>query len=185
MKKKEMRSIMLKQLTEISDEEYQQLSKEIHKHLFSFSTWNKANTVAVTVSRGREVDTFPIIKQAWTDKKTVVVPKCEPATNTMEFRSITSFDQLENVFYGLKEPILSETSAVKKSLIDLILVPGICFDKNGYRIGYGGGYYDRYLMDYKNDTVSLAFSSQLINGVPIEAHDVPVSTLITEHGVMK
>jgi len=180
-----MRSVTLKQLTELSDKEYQQLSKEIHKHLFSFSKWNKANTVAVTVSRGREVDTFPIIKQAWTEKKTVVVPKCDPGTNTMEFRSITSFDQLEKVFYGLKEPILSETSAVKNSVIDLILVPGICFDKNGYRIGYGGGYYDRYLVDYKNDTVSLAFSCQVTDEVPREAHDVPVSTLITEQGVMK
>jgi 5-formyltetrahydrofolate cyclo-ligase len=180
-----MRNTILKQLTKISDEEYQQLSNEIHKHLFSLSEWNRANIVAVTVSSGREVDTFPIIKQAWSEKKTVVVPKCDPATNTMEFRSITSFNQLEKVFYGLKEPILSETSAVSKSQIDLILVPGISFDKNGYRLGYGGGYYDRYLVDYKNVTVSLAFSCQVIDEVPREAHDVAVSNLITEHGVMK
>lgn len=168
----------------MSKEAYQQLSNDIHTRLYTLPNWKEAKTIGLTVSRGREVNTSPIIERAWTENKHVVVPKCDPNTNSMEFREIHSFQQLEEVYFGLKEPVVSKTRIVTKNEIDLIIVPGICYDKEGYRIGYGGGYYDRYLTNYNKDTLSLAFSFQIIDMVPRENHDIPVNRIITEYGVI-
>ena len=174
-----------KQLGELSIDTFKKNCAEIHKHLFLHNDWNKAKTIGVTVSRGREVDTKTIIEKAWRDGKRVVVPKCDPESNTMIFRKIDTYHQLETVFFGLMEPIESETISVEPDDIDLMIVPGICFDRKGYRIGYGGGYYDRYLKEYQGVTISLAFSFQLLNSLPRETHDVPIEGLITEIGVEK
>lgn len=185
MGKYKLRKMIKNKLMEMSEEEYQHLSKEIHMQLYTLAVWKQAKTIAMTVSRAREVNTYPLIERAWDENKRVVVPKCDPKKNTMEFREICSFQQLEQVYFGLKEPIVSKTMLVKKDNIDLIIVPGVCFDKVGYRIGYGGGYYDRYLTNYNQGTLSLAFSSQLLDIVPREEHDIPVNMIITEHGVVK
>ncbi|OAS85074.1 MULTISPECIES: 5-formyltetrahydrofolate cyclo-ligase [Metabacillus] len=184
MDKKHLRTLIKQRLAEMSEETFRHYSKDIHQQLFSLQSWKEAHTIAVTISNGREVDTTNIIERAWQDKKRIVVPKCDPKTNTMEFRQITSFDQLERVFFGLLEPKVLETEKVSPNQIDLMIIPGICYDRRGYRIGYGGGYFDRYLTHYKNDTLSLAFSMQIVEKVPAEPHDLPVSTIITECGVI-
>ncbi|WP_338789078.1 5-formyltetrahydrofolate cyclo-ligase [Metabacillus sp. FJAT-53654] len=184
MDKKHLRTLIKQRLAEMSEETFRHYSKDIHQQLFSLQSWKESHTIAVTISNGREVDTTNIIERAWQDKKRIVVPKCDPKTNTMEFRQITSFDQLERVFFGLLEPKVLETEKVSPNQIDLMIIPGICYDRRGYRIGYGGGYFDRYLTHYKNDTLSLAFSMQIVEKVPTEPHDLPVSTIITECGVI-
>jgi 5-formyltetrahydrofolate cyclo-ligase len=180
MDKKHLRTLIKQRLAEMAEETFRHYSREIQEQLFTLHSWQAAQTIAVTISNGREVDTTNIIKRAWQDKKRIVVPKCDPKTNTMEFRQITSFDQLERVFFGLLEPKVLETEKVSPHQIDLMIIPGICYDRMGYRIGYGGGYFDRYLTHYKNDTLSLAFSTQIVEEVPTEPHDLPVSTIITE-----
>ena len=72
------------------------------------------------------------------------------------------------------------TELVEKKNIDLIVVPGVVFDRQGYRIGFGGGYYDRYLSDFEGKRIALAFDEQVIEAVPRESHDLPVHILITE-----
>lgn len=185
MEKSQLRELVKNKLEELNLNSFTKGCEEIHKHLFTYCNWNKAKTIAVTVSRGREVDTINIINKAWQEKKQVVVPKCDPKSNTMIFRKITSFQQLETVFFGIQEPIVRETTPVSPDDIDLMIVPGICFDLEGYRIGYGGGYYDRYLAKYHNDSLSLAFSFQLFTRIPREPHDLPIKGLITELGVEK
>lgn len=185
MEKSQLREMVKKQLEELHSDTFIKGCADIHRHLFTYSKWNKAKTIAVTISRGREVDTKNIIEEAWKERKNVVVPKCDPKSNTMTFRRIESFFQLETVFFGLREPIVSKTIPVKPKEIDLMIVPGLCFDQEGYRIGFGGGYYDRYLEKYHGDTLSLAFSCQLFKRLPRELHDVPVDGIITELGVEK
>jgi 5-formyltetrahydrofolate cyclo-ligase len=180
MDKNYFRTLIKNKLNEMNEEKYWEYSESIHKQLFSLNLWNEAKTIAVTISNGREVDTTHIIEKAWQEKKQIVVPKCDPASKTMEFRHITSFNQLEKVFYGLLEPKIKDTEKATPNQIDLMIVPGICYDRKGYRIGYGGGYYDRYLTRYKNSTLSLAFSTQLVDHVPADIHDIPVSSIITE-----
>lgn len=185
MDKSQLRQMVKKQLEELNDEYFAKGCEEIHKHLFSQGHWNKAKTIAVTVSRGREIDTKAIIEKAWAEGKHAVVPKCNPKSNEMSFRKIDTFQQLETVFFGLQEPIVSKTISVEPEDIDFMIVPGLCFDREGYRIGYGGGYYDRFLERYHQDTISLAFSFQLVNKIPREPHDIPVQGIITEQGVVK
>lgn len=69
--------------------------------------------------------------------------------------------------------------------IDLLLVPGLAFMNNGYRLGFGGGYYDRFLKLYKKQTASLAFSSQIVSQLPVESHDIPVQKIITEERIIE
>ena len=125
-----------------------------------------------------------MIESAWQSGKHVAVPKCNPDTREMDFRLITTFEDLETVYMDLKEPIVSRTVSIDKGQIDLQLVPGVVYSDEGFRIGFGGGYYDRYLTDYKGSRVSLAFDNQTSHEVPIEEHDIPVNKIITENRVI-
>jgi 5-formyltetrahydrofolate cyclo-ligase len=183
--KKQIREKMKARLQRLTEEEKRAYDKQIAERLYELSLWKRSKTIGITVSKGKEVDTKSIIERAWYEGKTVSVPKCDPATKTMVFRKIQSFFQLESVYYGLWEPIEKLTDEVKGSNIDIMIVPGICFSKDGYRIGYGGGYYDRYLQHASIPTVSLAYSFQVIESLPVEKHDIPVQMIITNEGVIK
>lgn len=158
------------------------IETKIRENLFSSSTWKKAKTIGVTVSRGAEWDTSKIMEEGWQLGKKICVPKCYPKEKKLVFYEIDNFEQLEISFYNLKEPIVEKTKVVEKEEIDLLIVPGVVFNENGYRIGFGGGYYDRYLVDFPNDTVSLAWSGQVVESLPVEEHDIAVGKIITEKG---
>lgn len=175
-----MRREMITQLKEWDLVEHTRLSQEITKNLIQSTTFQQAKMIGLTISRNPEVDTYEVIQRAWEMDKQIVVPRCHPQTREMDFRRLTSFDQLEVVYMDLLEPILGETTSVIKEQIDLQIVPGLVFSNAGYRIGFGGGYYDRYLSDYAGKTISLCFERQTGYNIPIEAHDQPVEKIITE-----
>ncbi|KQL53540.1 5-formyltetrahydrofolate cyclo-ligase [Heyndrickxia shackletonii] len=180
MEKKEIRQKIVSDLKKLDKSTYEQHSFEIAKKLYQLPVWKKANTVALTISRPPEVDTWQIIRSGWLEGKRMVVPKCHPETKQMVFRQITSFTQLESVYFGLYEPKEDETDEVRQQELDLIIVPGVAFNFYGYRIGFGGGYYDRYLQHFNGETMSLAFSLQLCQVLPVEKHDIPVKAIMTE-----
>ncbi|UII54864.1 5-formyltetrahydrofolate cyclo-ligase [Cytobacillus spongiae] len=180
MNKKILRNQMQERLNEISKPLYEHLSYEIARTLFETSEWKTAHTIAITVSKPPEVDTYQIIRKAWDEGKEIVVPKCYPNDKRMLFRKLTSFNELESVYFGLLEPIEKFTVEYAANEIDLMIVPGIAFSRSGFRLGFGGGYYDRYLENYDGITISLAFSCQLVDELPIESHDQSVSKIITE-----
>jgi len=180
MEKKKVRMQVLNALKTLDKSTYEQHSFEIAKKLYQLPLWKIANTIALTISRSPEVDTWQIIRSGWLEGKRIVVPKCLPESKQMIFRKITSFEQLESVYFGLYEPKENQTEEVSQQEIDLMIVPGVAFNRQGYRIGFGGGYYDRYLQKFKGETVSLAFSIQVLQELPIEKHDIPVKTIITE-----
>lgn len=182
MDKKQQRNQVLQQLNQLSASDYRNRSFIIAKKLLDEQAIRDAKTIAITISNQPEVDTTAIIEQLWQLGKRVVVPKCKPADHTMAFYKIDSFMQTERVFKGILEPIPAHTELVKKNEIDVIIVPGIVFDKSGYRIGFGGGYYDRYLPAFQGELISLAFEEQLMEQIPKEPHDIPVHILITDKG---
>ncbi|GIN85480.1 5-formyltetrahydrofolate cyclo-ligase [Heyndrickxia sporothermodurans] len=182
MDKKQLRIQLKQQLSSIDHCTYEQLSYLISKNLFDLKQFKEAKTIGITVSRFPEVDTWQLIRKCWDQGKRVAVPKCLPKTKEMVFKEITSFTQLETVYYGLYEPIQEKTIEIKKSELDLIIVPGMAFTVEGYRLGFGGGYYDRYLQNYEGTKISLAFERQIQNVLPIENHDISVNFIVTESG---
>ncbi|MEO4052390.1 5-formyltetrahydrofolate cyclo-ligase [Solibacillus sp. CAU 1738] len=169
-------------INNIPNEQYQERSFMMRKQLLKEPSIIEGKTIAVTISAFPEVDTIAIVEELWRLGKTVAVPKCHPKTREMSFYAIGNFNQLETVYMDLKEPITEKTKLIAKEDIDTIIVPGIVFDEKGYRIGYGGGYYDRYLQGYNGKLIAIAFKEQLVNHVPTETHDLPVHTIITETG---
>lgn len=185
MKKKELREEMKQQLSSLEQSSYHTLSEQIMSRFFTLGSVQQASTIGITISAFPEVDTEGIIRALWEKGKTVVVPKCSPKDRTMTFYKIESFDQLEIVYMQLLEPNPLLTTPVAPNNIDLLVVPGIVYSPSGYRIGYGGGYYDRFLMNYKGDTVSLAFDFQLRDDLEKEHFDLPVDSIITNEQMIK
>jgi 5-formyltetrahydrofolate cyclo-ligase len=171
---------MLHLLSEVNAEKREKSVGSIHDSLFQTPQWRAAKQVALTISTGWEIPTEKIIEQAWEQGKKVGVPKCNPLTKQMQFRMIEHFSQVEKGYANLYEPIEETTSEMKKETIDLMIVPGICFDRRGFRIGYGGGFFDRYLVNFRGNTLSIAFSFQVLPEVPHLPHDLPVEKIVTE-----
>jgi 5-formyltetrahydrofolate cyclo-ligase len=184
LEKKALRQQLKKKLSQLEKPDYEDLSFQIAQKLFHDEDWLNAHTVGITISNPPEVDTYQIIRKAWELGKTVVVPKCDPKHKRLHFRTLDRFSQLESVFFGLYEPIEAETDEVMSGEIDLLIVPGLAFTKDGYRLGFGGGYYDRFLTQYHGRTISLAFDLQIVACLPIEPHDLPVAKIITNVGVI-
>lgn len=179
MNKKDLRKNLQEQLSSISKPYYEHYSYLISQQLYNDEDWKNAKTIGITISNPPEVDTFQIIRKAWEEGKKVVIPKCYPKERKMAFRKLSYFSQLESVYSGLLEPIETETEEVLKDEIDMLIVPGLAFTEEGYRLGFGGGYYDRYLKDYNGKTISLAFQVQILSVLPIEEHDIPVGKIIS------
>ncbi|PJN90883.1 5-formyltetrahydrofolate cyclo-ligase [Bacillus sp. mrc49] len=182
--KKRLRQEVKSLLMGVTDGEHEEGSNKIAENLFSLEEWKKAKTIGITISIHPEVPTERIIEQAWSEGKEVAVPKCDPDKKTMQFKKISSFNELESVYHGLLEPV-AETAKVTKSEMDVLIVPGLAFTKEGFRLGFGGGYYDRYLPGFKGITVALAYELQLVDELPIEMHDMAVCKLITPSKVLQ
>ncbi|MDT8861731.1 5-formyltetrahydrofolate cyclo-ligase [Alkalihalobacillus sp. MEB130] len=180
--KKEVRKKVSQLLEDISSNQWREWSKKIANHLIASSYWQEAEAIALTISRGKEVDTYFLIENAWAQGKTVVVPRANFNTREMTFYELTSFDQLEEGPYELKEPDPRKCSLIQQREIDLIIVPGLAFDKKGARLGFGGGFYDRFLACAQATTIALAFPCQMISTIPIESHDCKVDYVVTPEG---
>jgi 5-formyltetrahydrofolate cyclo-ligase len=158
-------------------------SEQIHEKLYNSQTWIKAKTVCLYYSVNKEVDTISILERAWNEKKLTYLPKCRPKQKELIFYRVESLEQLSGTFYGIPEPDPNLCEIKNILNFDLIIVPGLVFDEFGYRVGYGGGYYDRFLGGLEEDPlkVGLAFPFQVIEGttLPHETYDVPVNQLIT------
>ena len=167
----------------LSEEEALEQSKKIIDNLKQLKEFQSAKNILFYVSCNNEVDTQGIITELLGQKeKNIIVPytiKNKPAIFLSELRD---FIELETKTFGILEPKEKYTREFDKEKLDLVIVPGIVFDKKGYRIGYGYGYYDRFLKTIKKDIVKigLAFGFQLIGKVPEEEHDVPLDIIVTE-----
>lgn len=183
--KRTQRQEMLQKLKQMSAATHALRSAQIVERLMMRPQFHVAKTIAVTMSNFPEVETRGLIEQAWSLGKTIVVPKSQPKTRQMTFYKLTDFQQLEVVFAGIEEPIEHACEAMELAQIDLIIVPGVVFNKKGYRIGFGGGYYDRLLADYNGVTIALAFDEQVYDTIPVDAHDVPVQQIITDQRMLQ
>jgi len=178
--KEPIRKKFLEKRGKINKEENKEKAEIIKEKLFSLEEYKKAKTVMFYVSFGSEVFTHDMVEEALKDK-TVIVPKI------VEFEivpcRIDNFTELEPGKYRILEPV--DCSKEQKNNIDIILVPGIAFDKRGYRIGYGKGYYDRLLKRLNAKRIALCFDTQIIDKVPDEDHDEKMDIIVSEKKIIK
>ncbi|MEE1013028.1 MAG: 5-formyltetrahydrofolate cyclo-ligase [Clostridia bacterium] len=139
-----------------------------------------ARTVFVYLSYGSEPETHALIRELLNRGIRVGVPVCDTKTHTMDAVTLNGWEELVPGAYGILEP--QGGGVIPPGEIDLILVPGLAFDNEGYRLGYGGGYYDRYLQNFHGVSAGLAFSACCAEALPRDAFDLPVSHVLTEEG---
>src|SRR5699024_1056367 len=181
--KKKLRMEVLEKIKQLSASEKEAIELAIHKQLLNLDLWNRAHTIAITYAQNEEWDTLALMREGWKNHKKMVIPKANPLTKEMTFYEIKDEHDVKKGAYNILEPLATE-KPIKKDTIDLLIVPGLVFDTAGYRIGYGGGFYDRYLTNYKGNTVSLAATFQIIEYIPKENHDIPVQYIITNERVI-
>lgn len=136
----------------------------------------QAKTVLLFHSMAREPDTVPVVDALLRAEKTVCLPRCLPGRQ-MEARAVRGREALVLSTYGIPEPG-EDCPVTERDKIDVILVPNLCCDKENYRLGHGGGYYDRYLANYRGFTVSICPQEFLQESVPRDAYDLPVNLVL-------
>ena len=146
--------------------------------------YKNAKTIFAYYPFRDEFNTLPIITKALSEGKTLCLPKCDKKTHTMNFYEITSPENdLSTGSYGIPEPI---GNIITKKHPDVFIVPALSCDISGNRLGYGGGYYDRYLAKFKDvPKVVLMHENQISKQLPFEETDIPIDIIITEGGYIK
>ena len=158
-------------------------SQRIADALFATSFWQQSQTVMLYLSFQNEVATRAIYQRGWQEGKTMLLPICAPSGGLMEMSVLPSFDQLVPNRYGIDELPAHLQQIVSPEIIDLCLIPGIAFDKTGTRLGFGAGYYDRYLLRVspRAPRIALAYECQLHPGsLPKDQYDLPMQYILTE-----
>lgn len=153
-------------------------SSEIIKRLINTKEYQKSKVIALYSNISSEVETKELIKISLENKK-VVLPKINK-DNTMDFYEINCLKDLEVGAFNIKEPKVKNKKPIKKEEIDLIIIPGICFDKNRNRIGYGKGYYDKYLSNTNIKKIGLCYEEQITKEIKSDKTDISLDYLITE-----
>ena len=153
-------------------------SRRIIDRLMLLDSFSSAETVAVYRSIGGEVQTEPLIHACWSSGKSVCIPAYSETKKSYVMSKITPETLYIKGHLGIEEP--TPLLIADYSMIDLMIVPGVAFDRNGGRLGRGGGYYDRILEAYAGRTAAVAFDFQLVEQVPVEPHDRPVDAVVTE-----
>ncbi|EUJ41678.1 5-formyltetrahydrofolate cyclo-ligase [Brochothrix campestris] len=176
MTKQRLRQRILSKLATMAPNRRLLKEQQLYQQLFSSPNWQKATTIGITMSKAPEIATQPIIEQAWAEQKRVVIPRTQSNERLLLFCNYTKSTPTQSL-RGIEEP-LPTAAVIDAATIDLLIVPGVAFNTAGYRIGFGGGYYDRLLGIYRGTTISLAFSEQLVTELPVEAHDLPVQTVL-------
>ena len=180
--KSELRKIMMAKRNELLVDKKEKLDRNIFQKLISNPMYLNAKVIFIYVSYENEVNTHEVIKHALQSGKIVCIPKVISKDIGMVAMEINSFDELTPGAYGILEPSSRNGVVIDPKEIDMIILPGLAFDKFGGRLGYGGGFYDRYLLAVKKDTpkIALGYSFQLVEKVPTEELDVPIDDVITD-----
>lgn len=178
--KNELRAGMKKMRRELDIEKKTDLDADIQSRVLAHRSYIYADVVFTYVSTENEVDTFGIIHAAWASSKRVAVPKCEKDSNEMRFYIIESESDLKPGYFGILEPDPEKCREETNYSRGLCIVPGLSFDAEGYRLGYGKGYYDRFLKQFGGTSVGLCYSSGVKWKLPRSAYDVPVDIISTE-----
>lgn len=182
LKKEKWREEYKKRRDALSIEDHKRMSQWIKERFINDIEYQRSSTILFFVSFRSEVDTLPLIERALKEDKRVLVPITDTKSNMLHLSQLKSLRELEEGTYSIMEPAAEYLRPLPYKEVELVLVPGLVFDERGYRIGYGGGYYDRLLLnlDQRVRRIGLAFELQLVERLSLEDHDLPVHKVITE-----
>ena len=175
MDKKELRRQIREQKRAMTEEEIVARSEALGKLFRASQLYQQAKTIYGYLPYNQEVRTVPMLEQAILDGKQVAVPKV--IGDDMVFIYLTDMNQVEKGYAGIPEPIANEPIATDETA--LVLMPGLAFDPQGHRIGYGGGFYDRFLeKEPDHPTLALCYEFQMLEHLETEEHDIPVNCVL-------
>lgn len=174
--KQEIRTYILENLNSYKPDDKLKHETRLYTQLFNCQLWQDASTVAVTMSMENELNTQPIIDMAINVGKKVFIPRVSK-------KDLLWFDYSKNRLsksnFGILEPNQEVKFAHSLNEIDLMIVPGVAFTPDNYRVGYGAGFFDRVLSKYSKDTISLVLPPQLIDNFSRNQWDMPVKNMLT------
>ncbi len=148
----------------------------------SLVSFRHAETVLLFAPKSDEIDVRAIAEIAWARGKQVAFPLCDPEKRNMTYHIVSSLDELETGTYGIMEP-RPDAPLFDEVRPAVCFVPALLFDRQGYRVGYGKGYYDRFLHRFSGSKVGLVYSDFILDVVPRGRFDLAVDLLVTEKGV--
>ena len=175
MDKKTLRKKIREQKRAMTPEMIESASEKLVQMFLETELYRQAKTVYGYLPYNQEVRTVPILEQALADGKKVAVPKVYG--DEMKFIYLTDLTQVAQGYAGIPEPIAD--GPVGDDPTALVLMPGMAFDKEGHRIGYGGGFYDKFLAEEpEHPTVALCYDFQMVRQLPTEEFDIPVDCVL-------
>lgn len=182
--KEELRNQVLERRAEISEEDWENRSDKIINQLLKTDFFRDAHTVHTYISMNerREVCTDSLLEALIASDKRVVVPKTNFSNTTLTHSELSTMNDLERNKWGIREP--SKIKPIDIGDIDLIIVPMAAVDRQGNRLGYGKGFYDRFLAKTEAVKVGLVFSEFLFDEIPAESFDEKLDVIISEEGVI-
>lgn len=183
--KKQIRSEILCLRDQLSGIEHTKKSREILQKLTALPAFARAEQILLFVSYGSEPDTYPLINRCIAEGKKVYCPRVEG--DYMDFYEIKGLDELAEGYRGIKEPLPSLERQYHEEAGDFMIMPGAVFDRAGNRIGYGKGFYDRYLSrGFAGQKAAIAFSFQIVepNRIPVDKTDRRPDYIVTEQEVI-
>lgn len=189
LERQTLRSRLLAQRERLSDADRSKMSRQIIETLISLSLYQEKSHFFIYCSYRSEVETGLLLRHCLQEGKTVLVPKSVPEQSGLLAVAITNpTTDLQLGFKGIPEPVpsLVERTLLHPQSIEVSVIPGAVFARSGHRLGYGGGYYDRFLAQTAPQSyrIGLAFSMQLVEHIPVLPHDVPMDMLITEKEIL-
>ncbi|NUN69615.1 MAG: 5-formyltetrahydrofolate cyclo-ligase [Bacteroidetes bacterium] len=184
MTKAALREMMKQRRLDISKNEVRRRSQLIMEELLTLPEFFRADVVHTYVSsKNNEVDTHDLIRLLLKQRKRVVVPISDAATKTMQHSELQSLSELVGGAYGILEPRMCRPVPV--SALQVVVVPALAVDPKGHRIGFGAGFYDRFLAGVTVPVIALAYDFQITGSVPQENTDVPVSFIVSDAGIIR
>lgn len=182
MTKKEIRKQMLQIRENIPEPEKKIKNKKITQLFIRFLQEKKVSSVLLYASFGSEVETWQIFKYCVEHSIKTAYPKVNREKKELELYWVNSFDELKPGYKSILEPTFCKRASIQD--IGIIAVPGVAFDEQCFRVGYGGGFYDKLLLQKKGLSIGLAFEEQIVECLPKESHDQKVDLIITDRRVI-
>ena len=168
----------------LSPRDKEEMVRSILRRITSVPEYQEADLLLCYISTPIEVNTRPLVEDAWRRGKRVAAPYCIAGTRNMDFYLITSFDQLAVRTYGVWEPIADQCEKLTDISSGVCIVPALSYDLEGYRMGYGGGYYDRFLARFGGFKLGIVYDSCVRRRLAHGRYDLPVDLVVTDRRIL-